>query len=100
MRRADVARGPRDRKGRSLYELDLDRRLLKYPCCNLVYSPAFDGLPPLTKAAIYRRMWHVLSGDAREARYRRLSLGDRRAILEILKDTKAGLPAFFTEAAR
>ena len=41
------ASGPRDRKGRSLYELDLNRRLMKYPCSYLIYSPAFDALPPL-----------------------------------------------------
>ena len=28
------ARGPRDRKGRSLYQLDLNRRLMKYPFDN------------------------------------------------------------------
>ena len=28
--------GPRDRKGRSLYELDLTRRLMKYPCSYLI----------------------------------------------------------------
>ena len=37
--------GPRDRKGRSLHELDLNRRLMKYPCSYLIYSPAFDALP-------------------------------------------------------
>ena len=36
--------GPRDRKGRSLHELDLNRRLMKYPCSYLIYSPAFDAL--------------------------------------------------------
>ena len=72
------ARGPRDRKGRSLYELDLERRLLKYPCSYLIYSPAFDALPPLAKAPIYRRLWQVLSGDAREPRYRALSPADDR----------------------
>ena len=45
------ASGPRDRKGRSLYELDLSRRLMKYPCSYLIYSPAFDALPPLVKNA-------------------------------------------------
>ena len=94
------ARGPRDRKGRSLYELDLDRRLLEYPCSYLIYSPAFDALPPLAKAAIYRRMWHVLSGDAPESRYRALSLADRRAVIEILRDTKPDLPAYFRAATR
>ena len=90
------ADGPRDRKGRSLYELDLTRRLMKYPCSYLIYSPAFDALPPLAKAPVYRRLWHVLSGQAREARYRSLSLADRQAIVEILADTKAELPAYFT----
>jgi hypothetical protein len=36
--------GPRD-KGRSLRELDLNRRLMKYPCSYLIHSPAFDALP-------------------------------------------------------
>ena len=94
------ARGPRDRQGRSLYELDLKRRLMKYPCSYLIYSPAFDALPPLAKAPIYRRMWQVLSGEAREPRYRSLSRADRQAVVEILRDTKPDLPAYFTAAAR
>jgi hypothetical protein len=94
------ASGPRDRRGRSLYELDLTRRLMKYPCSYLIYSPAFDALPPLAKDPIYRRMWQLLSGDAREPRYRSLSLADRRAIVEILKDTKPNLPAYFTDVTK
>lgn len=90
-----AATGPRDRRGRSLYELDLQKRLMKFPCSYLIYSPAFDGLPSLAKTSIYRRMWHVLSGDAAEPRYRSLALTDRRAIVEILKDTKPDLPAYF-----
>ncbi len=54
--------GPRDKKGRSLHELDLGKRLLKYPCSYLIYSDAFDALPPPAKDAVYRRMWDVLSG--------------------------------------
>jgi hypothetical protein len=94
------AGGPRDRRGRSLYELDLQRRLLKYPCSYLIYSPAFDALPPLAKAPIYRRLWHVLAGEAREPRYRSLSLADRQAVVEILKDTKPDLPAYFTAVTK
>ena len=30
------AEGPRDKRGRSLHELDLDRRLMKYPCSYLI----------------------------------------------------------------
>src|SRR5688572_53209 len=90
------ATGPRDAKGRSLHELDLARRLLKYPCSYLIYSPAFDGLPPAAKAPVYRRLWDVLSGAEREERYRRaLSREDRQAIVEILRDTKTDLPEYF-----
>ena len=94
------AGGPRDRQGRSLYELDLTRRLMKYPCSYLIYSPAFDALPPLAKVPIYKRMWQVLAGEAREPRYRSLSLPDRQAVVEILKDTKPDLPAYFTAVTK
>jgi len=92
---------PRDQKGRSLYELDLSQRLMKYPCSYLIYSPAFDALPPRAKDPIYKRLWEVLSGQAQDARYRSaLSLADRRAIVEILRDTKKDLPAYFQAVTR
>jgi hypothetical protein len=95
------SRGPRDRKGRSLYELDLNRRLMKYPCSYLIYSSAFDALPALVKEPIYRRMWQVLSGQERDARYTTaLSLADRQAIVEILRDTKKDLPTYFQTVTR
>jgi hypothetical protein len=93
--------GPRDKKGRSLYELDLNRRLMKYPCSYLIYSPAFDALPPLAKAPVYRRMWEVLSGQERDPRYQAaLSLADRQSIVEILRDTKKDLPPYFQNVTR
>jgi hypothetical protein len=93
--------GPRDRKGRSLYELDLGRRLLKYPCSYLIYSPAFDALPAAIKEPIFERMWHVLSGQDEDPRYRSaLSLTDRAAIVEILRDTKKDLPPAFQGAVK
>jgi hypothetical protein len=73
---------------------------LKYPCSYLVYSPAFDALPPLVKTPVYERLWRVLSGDADDPRYRTLSREDRQAVIEILKDTKPDLPAYFTTTAR
>jgi len=88
-------RGPRDRKGRSLYELDLKTRLLRYPCSYLIYSAAFDGLPETAKAAVYARLWDVLSGKGSDRKYDRLAPKDRQAIAEILRDTKMGLPAYF-----
>jgi hypothetical protein len=93
--------GPRDQKGRSLYELDLGQRLMKYPCSYLIYSPAFDALPPRAREPIYKRLWEVLSGQEQNPRYRSaLSLADRRAIVEILRDTKKDLPAYFQSVTR
>ena len=93
--------GPRDRKGRSLRELDLTRRLMKYPCSYMIYSPAFDALPPGARDPIYRRLWEVLSGQERAERYRSaLSLADRQAIVEILRDTKKDLPKYFHDVIR
>jgi hypothetical protein len=90
-----AARGPYDDRGRSLRQLDLEQRLLRYPCSYMIYSAAFDGLPAQAKAAIYQRLWVILSGGQSDARYRRLTLPDRRAILEILRDTKPDLPDYF-----
>jgi hypothetical protein len=96
-----AASGPRDRQGRSLYELDLNRRVMKYPCSYLIYSPAFDALPPRAKDPIYKRLWAVLSGEERDTRYQQaLSRADRQAIVEILRDTKKGLPAYYQGAIR
>ncbi len=89
------ARGLRDSKGRSLRDLDLQTRLLRYPCSYMIYSDAFDALPPEAKDAIYRRLWQVLSGADRDKKYARLSAADRRAVVEILRDTKKGLPEYF-----
>jgi len=90
-----AAPGPADAQGRSLRQLDLDRRLLKYPCSYMIYSNAFDGMPAAAKSAVYRRLWRVLSGQERAEPYSRLALADRRAIIEILRATKKDLPGYF-----
>jgi len=90
-----AARGPKDSHGRSLYQLDLTTRLLRYPCSYLIYSDAFDGLPVAARDAIYHRMYAVLSGQDHAPRYSHLSATDRRTIIDILRETKTGLPEFF-----
>jgi len=47
-----------------------------------------------TREAVYRRMWTVLSGDT-SRKYSHLSDADRRAIIEILRDTKADAARVF-----
>ena len=87
--------GPRDNKGRSLRQFDLEHRLMRYPCSYMIYSPAFDGLPAEAKSAIYQRIWQILSGQEHGGKYAALSLADRQSIIEILRDTKPGLPEYF-----
>ena len=94
------AQGPRDGKGRSLRQLDLDHRLMRYPCSYMIYTDAFDALPASAKDFVYKRMWQVLSGEAKESRYTRLSVADRQAIVEILRDTKKDLPEYFYPVTR
>jgi hypothetical protein len=79
--------GVRDSKGRSLKDLDLNRRFLRYPLSYLVYSQAFDELPGPAKDVFYERAWTILSGKD-TANYPNLSIDDRIAIREILQDTK------------
>lgn len=88
--------GPRDRQGRSLRDLDLDRRLMRYPLSYMVYSEAFDNLPGPAKQVIYERLWAVLSGRDSRPKYEHLSAEDRTAIVEILRDTKTDLPDIFS----
>jgi hypothetical protein len=92
--------GPRDGKGRSLRDFDLGRHLMRYPCSYMIYTEAFDALPAQTKDAVYRRMWRILSGEVTETRYKLLSLADREAVVEILRDTKKDLPDYFQRAGR
>ncbi|HEU4626769.1 MAG TPA: hypothetical protein VFS52_18550 [Steroidobacteraceae bacterium] len=89
------AQGPRDPKGRSLRELDLQTRLFKYPLSYLVYSGGFEGLPGCDKEYVYTRLADVLSGRDSSAPFAHLSPGMRADLLEILSATK---PAFAERA--
>lgn len=83
--------GPRDSQGRSLRDFDLQRRLFKYPCSYLIYSPAFDGMHEEMKSYVAERLRAVLTGADTSDKFAHLSTDDRRAILEILQETKPDL---------
>lgn len=87
--------GPFDGKGRSLRQFDLQHRMMRYPCSYMIYSDAFDALPLEARDAIYKRMWQILSGKEKDKSYTRLNRADRQAIVEILRETKKSLPAYF-----
>ncbi len=87
-----AAIGPRDRKGRSLRDFDLQKRIFKYPCSYLIYSDAFDAIPGPSREYLLKRLFEVLSGRDQSVDFVALTAEDKRAILEILVDTKPGLP--------
>ena len=84
-------RGPRDRKGRSLYQLDLRTRLFRYPLSYMIYTDSFRKLPPRVLAHVTRRLRKVLTEKSVDDEFSHIGLESRRAILEILKDTWPGL---------
>ncbi|MDP1572227.1 MAG: hypothetical protein Q8L86_19690 [Vicinamibacterales bacterium] len=87
------AQGPRDAKGRSLRDLQLEGRLMRHPLSYMIYTAAFDALPPVVKQAVYRRLGAVLAGDDAAPKYRHLTPAVRQAVREILRETKPDLPA-------
>jgi hypothetical protein len=80
--------GPRDLKGRSLRDFDLHRRMFKWPCSYLIYSEQFEALPQPCKDSVYRQLADVLAEKDSAKAFAHLSNDDRRAIREILNDTK------------
>ncbi len=77
---------PRDAKGRSLADLDMKTRVLRYPCSPLVYSPSFAALPTPVRTAVWKRIAEILAKGS--PKYSHLSAIDRQAIREILAETR------------
>ena len=86
-------RGPFDRKGRSLRQFDLTKRMFKYPLSYLIYSKAFAGLPPEARDFVAGRLKVILSGADTTGDYAHLTAADRQAIQEIVADTLPALAA-------
>jgi hypothetical protein len=88
-------RGPRDSKGRSLRDFDLQKRLFRYPLSYLIYSTAFDGMPEVVRQRVYQRLHEVLTGQDKSKTFAGISPIDRQAVLEILRATKPNLPKYW-----
>jgi hypothetical protein len=93
-----VAQGPRDRHGRSLRDFDLQNRLFKFPCSYLIYSDAFESLPPPMKTHLYQRLYDILTGKDTSADFQKIPAATRQTIREILGETKKGLPDYWKSA--
>ncbi len=78
---------PPDKAGRRLSELDLQTRLLRFPCSPMIYAPSFAGLPDEARAQVLLRLREVLTGKDQTKPFAHLTQEDRRAVLEILSET-------------
>lgn len=85
------ANGPRDTRGRSLRDFDLQRRMFRFPLSYLIYSESFGSLPPAAREYVEGRMVQVLSGEDDSSEFAHLTAEDRTAIQEILRDTAPAL---------
>lgn len=92
-----AARGPFDKRGRSLRQFDTTSRLFKYPCSYLIYSKTFAALPAEVKGVVLKRLHEVLTGKDATAAFAHLSAADRKAVLDILRETLPDAPAYWKE---
>jgi hypothetical protein len=87
------SRGIKDSQGRFLRDLELERRLFRYPCSYLIYNAAFDTLPPELLDRVYRGLFDILQGRDESPQYSHLTPEMRAEILEILRETKPDFAA-------
>ena len=64
---------------------------MKYPLSYMVYTPAFQQLPPMIKTYISHRLHEILTASSTNDDFDHLDLKSRRAILDILKETHPDL---------
>ncbi|HEV2680627.1 MAG TPA: hypothetical protein VGV14_09010 [Rhodanobacter sp.] len=92
---AFAKQGPRDSRGRSLRDFDLNNRVFRYPLSYMIYSQAFDQLPAPIKARLWRRLYDVLRGADPDPRFVHLNREDALAAIAIVAATKPSLPDFW-----
>ena len=90
------SKGPKDSKGRSLRDLNLNTRLLEHPCSYLIYSESFRQMHPSLQRHLYRRLYDILTGEDSTEDFEKLTREQRKAIMEILTETIDDLPTYWT----
>ena len=83
-------RGPIDSQGRSFYQLDLKKRLMRYPCSYLILSSHFDGLPEAVMNYIQNRMHGILTANGELPKGVRIEPDERTIVREMLDELKPG----------
>ena len=91
-------RKPATEDGRSLYQMDLQTRIFKYPLSYMIYTETFSAIGPKTRAVFNDRIQQILgdepTGSDRET-YRHLTPSLKAAIRDILSETHPTLGHLF-----
>ncbi len=90
--RADFLRNRRAVDGKSLKDFDLKTRLFQHRCSYMIYSAAFTGLPPVTKAKVYAALRRALDESSPASEFSYLPAAEKRAIRNILRGSLSDLP--------
>lgn len=85
----------KDSKNRSLKDFNCKTRLFEHPLSYMIYTKHFDALPDAAKDYIYKRIYEVLTDKDKSEPFKHLTSKMRKDILDILKETKKGLPDYF-----
>lgn len=80
-------RSPKDSQDRSLFELQMDGRMLRYPFSYLIYYDTFNNLPPEALNYIWAEIERILAPTERREGYERLSRRNKITIKKILLET-------------
>jgi hypothetical protein len=79
--------GPKDKQGRSLYDLKMDGRMFQHPFSYMVYSDAFQNLPAEAMDYIRGELQLILDPSFSHENLEHLSVQDKLSIKQILKET-------------
>ena len=90
-----ASQGPRDSKGRSLRDFDLEKRIFRHPLSYMIYTEVFDSLRQPVRDKLLRRIYDVLNAGSPGPKFAHLTSQDRRAIVEIVRETKPNLPSYW-----
>jgi len=82
-----------DTRGRSLKDFAVGQgRLFAHRCSYMIYSRSFQGLPEVFRKMVYSRLVEVLEPGPVHPLSAPLPVGERAAVLAILRDTVDGFP--------
>ena len=82
-----AARGPFDRQGRTLRELQVSGRLMRYPLSYMIYSPMYRALQDGPRQLVERRISAVLAGEVTDPRFSHFTPEVRAAVSAIRAET-------------